>query len=177
MTTVIYHEKPIKLLGDDIKVGDEAPLVTLKGKMLADVQIGVRGKTQIIMSVPSLDTPVCEQQARDSNQRLASFKNIETIFVSMDLPFATDRFCATKDIHNLTFASDYAFRDFGLKYGVLLGEGILEGLLTRAVFVIKDGVIVYKQIVPNVMQKPDLKDLEDFLFKNYHVYPRSLKDC
>lgn len=86
MTTVIYREKPIRLLGVDVKVGDEAPLVTLKGKMLVDVQIGVRGKTQIIMSVPSLDTPVCEQQARDSNQRLASFKNIETIFVSMDLP-------------------------------------------------------------------------------------------
>ncbi|MEE6575292.1 chorismate synthase, partial [Campylobacter coli] len=41
----------------------------------------------------------------------------------------------------------FVAKEFGEKYGVLIGEGPLEGLLARAVFVIKDGKIAYKELV------------------------------
>lgn len=34
----------------------------------------------------------------------------------MDLPFAIDRFCATEGTANIMFASDFAFKEFGLKW-------------------------------------------------------------
>lgn len=127
------------------------------------------------MSIPSLDTPICAEQTRITNERLASFKNIQTIIVTMDLPFAINRFCSVKGIDNLVVASDFAYRDFGIQYGVLMGESIFEGLLTRAIFMVKDGKVVYKQLVPEVMQRPDLQHLEDFLTSTYAVYPRVAK--
>lgn len=173
MATVKHKDEIIPLLGADLEVGDNAPVVRLKTKLLANIEIG--NSTQIIMSIPSLDTPVCAEQARVTNERLASFKNIQTIIVTMDLPFAIDRFCSVKDIDNLIVASDFAYRDFGIHYGVLMGKSVFEGLLTRAIFVVKDGKVVYKQLVPEVMQKPNLQHLEDFITNTYGVYPRIAK--
>ena len=36
-----------------------------------------------------------------------------------------------------------------------MSDGALKGLLARAVFVIKDGVIIHKQIVPEVTEEPN----------------------
>ncbi|MCV3413771.1 peroxiredoxin [Campylobacter lari] len=116
--------------------------------------------------MPSLDTPVCSKQAKETNKRLASMKNIEVI-ISMDLPFAMDRFCATEGIDNIITVSDFAFKDFGTNYGVLIGDSVFAGLLARAAFVVKDGKIVYKQLVKELMGKIDFKDLELFMHKNY----------
>ncbi|AJC85150.1 thiol peroxidase [Campylobacter peloridis] len=167
MINIKYKEKDIPLLGDELEVGDEAPRLTLKTKNLAPVEIAPPGKTQILLSMPSLDTPVCSKQAKETNKRLASMKNIEVIIISMDLPFAADRFCATEGISNIIVASDFAFKEFGLKYGTLIGESIFAGLLARAAFVVKDGKIVYKQFVEELMGKIDFKDLELFMHKTY----------
>ncbi|EOI9925797.1 thiol peroxidase, partial [Campylobacter coli] len=98
-------------------------------------------------SVPSLDTPVCATEAREFNKKVASYNGAEVIVVSMDLPFAMGRFCSTEGIENLSVASDFVAKEFGEKYGVLINEGALEGLLARAVFVIKEGKVAYKELV------------------------------
>ncbi|WP_139451912.1 thiol peroxidase [Campylobacter armoricus] len=167
MSTIMYKEQKIELTGEEIKVGDIAPKITLRTKNLAPVEIAPIGKTQIILTFPSLDTQICSKQAKESNKRLATMKNIEVIIVSMDLPFAMDRFCATEGINNLIVASDFAFKEFGTSYGVLISNSIFAGLLARAAFVIKDGKIVYKQVVEELMGKIDFKDLELFMHKNY----------
>ncbi|CAM4086018.1 thiol peroxidase [Campylobacter armoricus] len=167
MSTIMYKEQKIELTGEEIKVGDMAPKITLRTKNLAPVEIAPIGKTQIILTFPSLDTQICSKQAKESNKRLATMKNIEVIIVSMDLPFAMDRFCATEGINNLIVASDFAFKEFGTSYGVLISNSIFAGLLARAAFVIKDGKIVYKQVVEELMGKIDFKDLELFMHKNY----------
>ena len=69
------------------------------------------------------------------------------------LPFAQKRFCEDNDIRNVVVLSDYRYSSFGINYGLLIKD---MGLLTRAVFVVnKDGIITYKQIVPEIADFPD----------------------
>ncbi|WP_291953076.1 thiol peroxidase [Campylobacter sp.] len=167
MAVVKFKNQNIQLTGNELKVGDDAPQIILKTKNLASVKIAPPGKTQILMSLPSLDTPICSKQAKETNKRLASMKNIEVIIISMDLPFAMDRFCATEGIDDIIVASDFAYKEFGLKYGTLIGESIFAGLLTRSAFIIKDRKIIYKQFATDIMGKINFDDLELFMYKKY----------
>lgn len=160
--TVNFKANPVKLKGNSVEVGADAPKVNLKAKDLSVVEIGTAGKTQIVLSVPSLDTPVCATEAREFNKKIANYNNAEVIVVSMDLPFAMGRFCSTEGIENLSVASDFVAKEFGEKYGVLISEGVLEGLLARAVFVIKEGKIVYKELVNEITEMPDIAKLDAF---------------
>jgi thioredoxin-dependent peroxiredoxin len=75
------------------------------------------------------------------------------VTVSMDLPFAMNRFCGAESIKNMRVGSDYQDRNFGQSYGTLIEELKIE---TRAVFVLdKDGKVVYAQYVPEVTSEPD----------------------
>ncbi|WP_291951053.1 thiol peroxidase [Campylobacter sp.] len=165
MSEVLFKGNKVKLQGNSLEVGDVAPNIILKAKDLFDIEIAPKGKTQIIISVPSLDTPVCAAEAREFNKRAASI-NAEVIVVSMDLPFAMGRFCSTEEIDNLVVASDFASKEFGKKYGVLMIDGPLEGILARAVFVIKDGIIAYKELVKEVTELPNMQALENFFSQN-----------
>lgn len=152
-----FQGSSVKLVGQEVKVGDDAPVVTLKGKDLNPVVVGgKKDKVQVINVVPSLDTPVCAIQAKTFNQKAAEHKDVEVFVVSMDLPFAQGRFCSTEGIENLQVLSDFNKKEFGEKYGVLIGDSPLEGLLTRAVFVIdKNGKVVHREICEEITNEPD----------------------
>ncbi|EAH7580810.1 thiol peroxidase [Campylobacter lari] len=165
MNSVLFKGNKVNLKGNNIQVGDMAPNITLKAKDLSGVEIAPKGKTQIIISVPSLDTPVCATEAREFNKKAAA-SGVEVIVVSMDLPFAMGRFCSTEGIDNLTVASDFVSKEFGEKYGVLMSDGPLEGILARAVFVVKDGMVAYKELVNEVTELPNMQALESFLGQN-----------
>ena len=56
---VSMKEKPLTLLGDELKVGDRVPDCEVVGKDLEPVRLSsFGGKVRIISSVPSLDTSV-----------------------------------------------------------------------------------------------------------------------
>lgn len=55
MSSVILKETQ-KLKGNSVEVGADAPKVGLKAKDLSTIEIGAAGKTQIVLSLPSLDT-------------------------------------------------------------------------------------------------------------------------
>lgn len=152
-----FQGNPVKLTGQEVRVGDNAPSVTLKGKDLNPVVVGgKKDKIQIINVVPSLDTPVCAIQAKTFNQKAAQNPDVEVFVVSVDLPFAQGRFCSTEGIENLQVLSDFSKKEFGEKYGVLIGDSALEGLLTRAVFVVdKDGKVVHREICEEITNEPN----------------------
>ncbi len=145
------------LKGTPLKVGDFAPEVTLVGKDLQAVKIGgAQGKAQIINIVPSLDTGVCATQARKFNAQAAKLDNAVVYVVSVDLPFAMGRFCSTEGIDNLIVASDFVDKALGEKYGVLLTDSPLKGLLTRAVLVVDaQGKIIYQEICEEITNEPN----------------------
>ena len=76
--------------------------------------------------------------------------------ISKDLPFAHARFCTVEGIENVVPLSDFRASDFDQKYGVLMADGPLKGLLARAVVVInREGKIVYTELVPEITQEPN----------------------
>ena len=158
MATVKFKgELEVSLNGTELNVGDIAPVVSGVAADLSDIQIGgQKGKAQIILAVPSLDTGVCAAEARKFNEAASKLDNAEVIVVSMDLPFAMKRFCTTEGIENLKVGSDFRAKAFAKSYGVLISSGALAGVTCRAVFVINaSGVITYKEICPEITEEPN----------------------
>jgi thioredoxin-dependent peroxiredoxin len=157
MATTQFKGTPVTLGEGELNVGDKAPVITLINPDLEDVEVGgAQDKTQLLITVPSLDTATCARETAEFNQLVGSMDIIHTYVISMDLPFASQKFCTTQGIDNLTVLSDYIDKDFSKSYGVLMQDNKLKGLSARTVFVVnKEGVISYKQVVPEVTDEPD----------------------
>jgi thioredoxin-dependent peroxiredoxin len=152
---VTFKGKPITLLGDDILEGSQAPEFRVVGNDLSPVTLAdSAGKVRLISVYPSLDTGVCDTMGRQFNERAAALPaQVEVYAVSLDLPFAQKRWCGSAGIERLRTLSDYQERSFGLNYGVLMKE---LKLLARSVWVIdKDGLVAFRQIVPEGTHEPD----------------------
>jgi thiol peroxidase len=152
---VTMQGNPLTLVGAELKVGDSAPDVELLDNDLSPVQISsFQGKTCVIVTVPSLDTPVCDMETRRFNEEAGNMgSDVVILTISMDLPFAQKRWCGAAGIDKVTTLSDHRDASFGEGYGVLIRE---LRLLARAVFVTdKDGVIRYIQIVKELTEEPD----------------------
>lgn len=152
---VTFKGEPMTLVGEELNVGDPAPDFTLtttdlEQRTLADY----RGKTLIIATVPSLDTSVCDREARRFNQEAANLDgDIAVLTVSMDLPFAQKRWCGTADASSVQVLSDYKDRDFAHNYGLLIKE---LGLFARSVIVVdKEGKVRHIDLVREVGEEPD----------------------
>ena len=150
----------IALYGNQINVGDKAPIITLPASDLSEVTIGgTTEKAQLIVAVPSLDTPVCAIETTKFNNEAASVDGGTVYVISMDLPFAAKRFCSTEGIENLAVLSDFRDKSFSITYGTLIAEGVLRGLSARVVFVIaKDGTIAYKEITDDITSEPNYEE-------------------
>jgi len=156
--TVTLQGGKVKLAGHAVNVGDSAPEVSLITSDLKEVKVGGKtAKTQVLVVVPSIDTPVCDAEAREFNKQAASLKDVQITVISMDLPFAGKRYCAAHGIDNIIVASDFQSKAFGNAYGTLIGESILKGIEARAVFIVKGGKVTYKQLVPEITQAPDFE--------------------
>src|SRR4029453_4069447 len=133
---VTFKGTPLTLAGEAIKVGQPAPDFTLHyfdGGLKTIKLSDLKGKPSFISVVPSLDTPVCQTQTKKFNQELSALGDkINALTVSLDLPFAMNRFCGAENIKNLQSASDYQDRTFGNNWGMLIEE---LKLLARGVFV------------------------------------------
>jgi len=146
---------PLTLVGQELKVGDTAPDVTLLDNELNPVQLSsFKGKVVVISSVPSLDTPVCDLETRKFNEEAANLgPDVQILTISMDLPFAQARWCAAEGVDRLKTLSDHRDASFGNTYGVLIKE---LRLLARCIFVVdKEGTIQYIQLVPELTSEPD----------------------
>jgi thiol peroxidase len=147
--------KPMTLVGEGVGVGSEAPAFTaVRGDMSPFASSALAGKVAVISSVPSLDTGVCALQAKRFNQEAAALGDgVRVVVVSMDLPFAQKRFCASEGIASLETLSDHRDASFGTAYGLLIEE---LRLLARSVTVVdRGGVVRYHQLVPEVGTEPD----------------------
>jgi thioredoxin-dependent peroxiredoxin len=152
---VTFGGNPLTLIGKPVDVGEKAPGFTLVDKDMKEVALSdFAQKVKIISVTPSLDTPVCDLQARRFNDEAQALSDSVVILnISMDLPFAIARYCADAGLDRVKALSDHREASFGMAYGVLI-KGLR--LLTRSIFVIdKADVIQYQQIVPEVTQQPD----------------------
>lgn len=160
---VKFKGTPAKLSANTIKLGDNAPKIKLVAKDLSAVEIGgASGAYQIINVVPSLDTGVCATQTRRFNEEATKLTNTKVYVVSLDLPFAQGRFCSTEGIEKLTTLSDFASKDFGRAYGLILESSPLAGLLTRAVIVVSpEGKAIHVEVCDEITNEPDYQKALD----------------
>ncbi len=161
MASTMLKGNQVNLSGNDINVGDNAPEVVVVGADLSEIKVGGKqDKKQVIVVVPSLDTPVCAAEARKFNEKAAAVDGAKVTIVSMDLPFAMGRFCTTEGIKDLSVGSDFRNKDFANAYGVLQADGPLKGITARAVFIVDiDGKIKYKEIVPEITEEPNYDEV------------------
>ncbi|MDF1876230.1 thiol peroxidase [Sulfurimonas sp. SAG-AH-194-L11] len=158
MATTKFKGTDVELVGNEVNVGDKAPAITVvNSEGLGDVVVGgATGKKQLIIVVPSLDTGVCATETRTFNQKVADLKDVDATIVSLDLPFASGRFCQAEGIQDLVVCSDFRNKDFANAYGVLLGGSVLAGVTCRAIFAVnEEGVVTYKEIVPEITEEPN----------------------
>ncbi|MEA2050810.1 MAG: thiol peroxidase [Campylobacterota bacterium] len=163
MDFVKFKGTDVTIEGTELDVGDMAPLVSIVSSDLEDIEVGgPSDKIQLIISVPSLDTDTCAAETRRFNLEVGALDICETTVVSMDLPFASAKFCTTEGIENLRVGSDYVDKEFSKSYGVLMTDNKLKGLCARAVFVIdRNGIITYIQVVPEVTDEPNYAEVLD----------------
>lgn len=148
---------PLTLTGNEIKVGDNAPDVTLVANDLSEIKLSsFKGKKVILSVVPSLDTPICDLQTKRFNQEASKLSNVVVLTISKDLPFAQKRWCGAAGATAVKTLSDFR-SNFGEQYGVLI-KGL--GLLARAVFVVDAaGKVSYIQLVKEVASEPNYEEV------------------
>ncbi len=158
MVKTTFQGTPVTLAGEFVQTGAQAPGFSLvKGDLSNFTLADVKGKYALLNIFPSMDTGVCAASVRKFNQLAAQMKDTVVLAISKDLPFAQGRFCTAEGIENVVPLSDYRYTsDFGEKYGVLMTDGPLCGLLARAVVIISpEGKVVYTELVPEITQEPD----------------------
>lgn len=154
MVNVTFKQKPVTLLGTELKVGDQAPdFKALNNDLEVKTLSDYNGKIKLISVVPSIDTGVCSIQTNRFNEEAKKLENVQVITISMDLPFAQKRWREVNHVEDLNMLSDHRDADFGEKYGVLIKE---LRLLARSIFVVdSNDKITYVEYVSEVSDHPD----------------------
>ncbi len=145
---------PVTLIGKEIKVGDKAPDFTVLTNDLQPYSLkDAEDKVKIISIVPSLDTGVCEFQTTHFNQEASNLGDVVILTISVDLPFAQQRFCGAKGIDKVITLSDHKDLSFGMNYGFVMEE---LRLLSRGIIILdKDNNVKYVEYVKEVTEHPN----------------------
>ncbi len=152
---ITFKGNPMTLVGNELQVGQPAPDFALTANDLSTkTKADYAGKTVVLSTVPSLDTPVCDVQTRAFNDRAAELSgDVVILTVSVDLPFAQKRWCGAAGAERVELLSDYKDHGFMNAYGLRVKE---LGLIARSVSVIDgDGTVVYHELVPEIAQEPN----------------------
>lgn len=156
---------PLTLVGPKIEIGQQAPDAQLVNKALEPVKLSsFFGKICVITCFPSLDTSVCDMMTRRFNEEAVSLDdNAVVLAISMDLPFAQDRWCIAADVKNVFMLSDHRNASFGQAYGVLIKD---LRLLGRGVFVVdKTGIVRSAEIVKELTGEPNYDSVLEVIKK------------
>ncbi|WP_306599755.1 thiol peroxidase [Geothrix sp. 21YS21S-2] len=157
MAQITLKGNPIHTSGDLPKEGSAAPPFTLVRTDLAETALGDFAGRRVVLNIfPSLDTPVCATSLRKFNALAGTLPDTSVLCVSMDLPFASGRFCTAEGLTNLVPASCFRNPAFGEAYGIALVDGPMQGLLARAVVVLDgQGQVLHAELVPEITKEPN----------------------
>jgi len=157
MATVTLHGNEVHTNGDLPATGSQAPDFKLVDGELNDVNLATySGKKKLLNIVPSLDTPTCATSTKKFNDAAKEKSDAVFLMISGDLPFAMTRFCKAEGADNVIPLAMMRSRNFAKDYGVLIEDGPLAGITTRAVVVIDENdKVVYTQLVPEIADEPD----------------------
>ncbi len=165
MTEITLKGKPVNTSGKLPAIGSKAPDFTLCLNDLTEIRLSdCVGRKTVLNIFPSLDTPVCATAMKEFNDMARKNSNLLVLCVSADLPFAQKRFCVDGHLDNVVAVSVFRNTDFGKNYGVLIVDGPLKGLLSRAVIVLNEqGKVTYTEQVKEIADEPNYSEVIDNL--------------
>ncbi len=153
MMQVTFQGNPLTLEGTQLKVGDKMPSFTVINNGLEAVSSADLKGTRVFLTVPSLDTPVCDTEVRRFNQEATNLEGVHVYTISLDLPFAQARWCGAAGIEKVQTLSDYQAREFGHATGTFIKE---LALLTRAVIVVNENdEVTYVEYLSEITNEPN----------------------
>jgi thioredoxin-dependent peroxiredoxin len=157
MAQITFKGNPINTANSLPSIGSDAPdFIVIKSDLSPISLSELRGKKVVLNIFPSLDTSVCATSVRRFNLEATKLENTVVLCISRDLPFAHKRFCVAEGINNVVTGSEYRDSDFSDAYGILIIDGPLAGLHSRAVVVVNEqGKIIYTEQVPEITQEPE----------------------
>lgn len=163
MTTITIKGSPIHLKGKFPEKGQKAPDFLLVDSELKNKKLSDFSGKKLLTIVPSLDTPLCAKSTRHFHETLAN-KNISLLVISADLPFAQKRYCGIEGISSAITLSMMRDKSFAESYGVLIEEGALAGICTRAILLLdENNTVIYSELVPELTEEPDYQKLTPYL--------------
>lgn len=168
MAETKFKGKTVHTVGNIPTIHTKAPDFKLLDKDLKEHSLHeFSGKRKLLATVPSLDTGVCNTMTKHINDFAKKHRDFVFITVSADLPFAQKRFCEQEGVHNVLTLSTMRDQEFGKKYGLLMIDGPLEGLLARSLMVLdeKDHVL-YVELVEEITEEPNYHKATEFLEKH-----------
>ena len=165
MAKITLKGNEVNTNSDIVTKGSIAPDFILVDSDLQDVNLSsFDGKNKILSIVPSLDTPVCQKSTLVFNEKVAGLDDTVMLIVSSDLPFAMKRFCTSESLANVMPVSMMRSRNFAKDYGVLLVDGPLSGITTRAIVTIsKDNKVLHSELVTEIADEPNYQAALDSL--------------
>jgi len=156
---------PVTIVGKELKVGDkikEVPLVV--NSKLDEKNIFEDKNIKVIYTAPSLDTKVCSLQTKQLNEAAKKYPNVKFYSVTVDTPFAQERFCTANEINGLKAVSDFKYHQFGIQNGFFVKE---KGLLTRALTILdENNTVKYIEYVPEERKEANIDKALKFLENN-----------
>lgn len=150
----------IALKGNEIHTQGELPAIGtsfvaegLVAKDLSEVSTSdFKGKKLILNIFPSIDTGTCAMSVRTFNQKASEMDNTQVLCISVDLPFAMNRFCGAEGIENVATLS--AFRSSSFDFLKMI-DGPLKGLTSRVVIALdENGVVTHTEQVVDIVDEP-----------------------
>jgi thiol peroxidase len=157
MHEIVYEGTRYRTHGELPAIGSRAPDVSLVNTRLQDVSLAnFMGRRKVLNIFPSIDTPVCAKSVIVFDKLAANHEDIAMLMVSYDLPFAHARFHKEHNLENVVGLSAIRHAGFGENYGVLIVEGPMAGMFSRAVVVLdENNTVVYREQIPDIGDEPN----------------------
>jgi thiol peroxidase len=155
-----FKNRDVSIVGLDLEPGSDAPDFRVIDRDWQEINAlkETKAKLRIIAAVPSLDTSVCDRETRRFNEEASKLDpNIVILVISVDLPFAQERWCGATGVDQVMVLSDHKYTDFGTKYACLLSE---PRILRHAVFIVdQHNILQYADYMPALSQEPDYEEV------------------
>jgi thiol peroxidase len=165
MTTITLKGAELHTSGTLPEVGTKAVDFTVTKIDLGEIHLKNFIGQKIVLNIfPSLDTSTCARAMHRFNDMASMHPEALFLCISADLPFAQKRFCSAEHLSNVLPASVFRHPGFGKEYGVVMTDGPLQGLLSRAVVVINEqGNVAYTEQVDEITEEPNYPAIDTAL--------------
>ena len=148
-----------------IEVGQKAPEFKLYNTEKKEVSLDdFKGRSLVLLFFPFAFSSTCTKEMCEVGDNYSFYSGLkaDVVGISVDSLFANKKFKEVYDIP-FTFLSDFN-KEVSRQYDSLYEEWSYgyKGVSKRSVFVInKDGIIIYKQILPEAGEYPDMQALKN----------------